>query len=149
MNLDLDTSHDSDASKNISIIMFFTRRFNECETNATRRYTILKYIFNVLGFHQRWNTKLHRRHPSLWIFLRQLKDEQRLVEVNTRAESQGTTEEEVEAPGGENPASQTRLQHRGSYASTVLGCHAAFIAQFFVSEEGRKRGRGKEKRKGG
>ena len=35
----------------------------------------------VSGFHNRWNSSLDRRHPSLWVFIRRLKDEQRLVET--------------------------------------------------------------------
>ena len=41
------------------------------------------------GFHGRWNSALQRRHPSLWVFLRRLKDEQRMGELTTAAADLG------------------------------------------------------------
>ncbi|KAK5854116.1 hypothetical protein PBY51_015213 [Eleginops maclovinus] len=35
----------------------------------------------VEAFHHRWNTGVERRHPSLWVFIRRLKDEQRRLET--------------------------------------------------------------------
>ena len=34
----------------------------------------------VSAFHNRWNRTVARQHPSLWVFLTKLKDEQRRVE---------------------------------------------------------------------
>ncbi|KAK7884709.1 hypothetical protein WMY93_027832 [Mugilogobius chulae] len=34
----------------------------------------------VEAFHRRWNALMQRRHPSLWVFIRRLKDEQRRTE---------------------------------------------------------------------
>ncbi|XP_002739538.2 uncharacterized protein LOC100377344 [Saccoglossus kowalevskii] len=36
---------------------------------------------HVEGFHTRWNNNVGRVHPSLWFFIRKMKDEQRLVEM--------------------------------------------------------------------
>ena len=42
---------------------------------------ILKESVVSSGFHHRWNVRVARRHPSIWVFIRMLKDEQRLVET--------------------------------------------------------------------
>ena len=41
------------------------------------------------GFHQRWNTSVGRQHPSLWLFLRKLKDQERLVKISVVAARRG------------------------------------------------------------
>ena len=50
---------------------------------------IVAFVSIFLAFHRRWNQKLERRRPSLWVFIRMLKDEQRLVGVTTRAAERG------------------------------------------------------------
>ena len=42
--------------------------------------TLLIHTIIISGFHHRWNTNVDRRHPSLWVFLRKMKDEQRHVD---------------------------------------------------------------------
>ena len=34
---------------------------------------------HVEGFHHKWNKAIGRNHPSVWLFIRKLKDEQRLT----------------------------------------------------------------------
>jgi len=41
------------------------------------------------GFHNRWNRQVQVRHPNLWIFLRQLKDEERQSRRTLRAADRG------------------------------------------------------------
>lgn len=41
------------------------------------------------AFNNRWNISFDRRHPSLWIFVRKLKDEQRLTEIAAAAARTG------------------------------------------------------------
>ncbi|XP_041355006.1 uncharacterized protein LOC121372634 [Gigantopelta aegis] len=43
----------------------------------------------VEGFHYKWNSAVGRRHPSLWMFIRKLKDEQQLLEVSAAAARRG------------------------------------------------------------
>ncbi|CAH1242294.1 Hypp6547 [Branchiostoma lanceolatum] len=42
---------------------------------------LVPFVLIDVGFHQRWNNIIGRRHPVLWHFMRKMKDEQRLVEV--------------------------------------------------------------------
>lgn len=46
-----------------------------------------KYL--LLGFHQKWNSSIERTHPSLWIFVRKLKDEQRETEISAASALRG------------------------------------------------------------
>ena len=39
------------------------------------------YLYLIVGFHQKWNSSVDRRHPSLWIFIRKMKGEQSNIEV--------------------------------------------------------------------
>jgi hypothetical protein len=41
------------------------------------------------GFYHRWNSVFERRHPSLWLFIRRLKDEQKLSEIAIAAARDG------------------------------------------------------------
>ncbi|XP_061185158.1 uncharacterized protein LOC133193208 [Saccostrea echinata] len=47
---------------------------------------------NWAGFHYRWNTSVQRKHPSLFLFIRKMKDEERLERRNLRARVQGAAE---------------------------------------------------------
>ena len=40
------------------------------------------YLYLIVGLHQKWNSSVDRRHPSLWIFIRKMKDEQSNIEVS-------------------------------------------------------------------
>ncbi|XP_071840820.1 uncharacterized protein [Apostichopus japonicus] len=44
---------------------------------------------HVEGFHQRWNNIIGRAHPSLWLFLRKMKDEQHLLEITVASAGRG------------------------------------------------------------
>ena len=41
-------------------------------------------LIKVTGFFFRWNNIVAVRHPSLWVFLRKLKDEQAIHEIKVR-----------------------------------------------------------------
>ena len=43
----------------------------------------------VSGFHMRWNAAVGRHHPSLWHFLRKLKDQQKKTELQIAAVIRG------------------------------------------------------------
>jgi hypothetical protein len=43
----------------------------------------------IVGFHQKWNSSVDRRLPSLWIFIRKMKDEQSNIEVSVEAAHNG------------------------------------------------------------
>jgi hypothetical protein len=43
----------------------------------------------IVGFHQKWNSSVDRRNPSLWIFIRNMKDEQSNIEVSAAAAQNG------------------------------------------------------------
>jgi hypothetical protein len=47
------------------------------------------YLYLIVGFHQKWNSSVHSRHPSLWIFIRKMKDEQSNIEVSAAAAQNG------------------------------------------------------------
>jgi hypothetical protein len=47
------------------------------------------YLYLIVGFHQKWNSSVDRRHPSLWIFIRKMKDEQTNIEVSAAAAQNG------------------------------------------------------------
>jgi hypothetical protein len=47
------------------------------------------YLYLIVGFHQKWNSSVDRRHPSLWIFIRKMKDEQSNIEVSAAAAQNG------------------------------------------------------------
>lgn len=47
------------------------------------------YSIALLGFHNRWNRAIGVRHPNLWIFIRQLKDEQRRCQRIVRDANRG------------------------------------------------------------
>ena len=66
----------------------------------------------MLGFHKRWNKKLYRRHSSLWSFITQLKDEQRLTVVTTRAAERGDAQPEVKSKWRVLEKSICRLKRR-------------------------------------
>ncbi|KAI8495100.1 hypothetical protein Bbelb_270860 [Branchiostoma belcheri] len=44
---------------------------------------------HVEGFHQRWNSTIGRAHPSLWLFLRKMKDEEKLTKVKIAGADRG------------------------------------------------------------
>lgn len=49
---------------------------------------MLLYNLNCSGFHGHWNARVAVKHPSLWTFIRHLKDSQTVTEVaidNARA----------------------------------------------------------------
>jgi hypothetical protein len=46
-------------------------------------------IYYVIGFYNRWNNSFNRRHPSIWLFLRKLKDEQTVTEIAVAAARNG------------------------------------------------------------
>ena len=43
------------------------------------------YLYLIEGFHQKWNSSVDRKHPSLWIFIKKMKDEQSNIEVSAAA----------------------------------------------------------------
>jgi hypothetical protein len=47
------------------------------------------YLYLIVGFHRKWNSSVDRRHPSLWIFIRKMKDEQSNIEVSAAAAQNG------------------------------------------------------------
>jgi hypothetical protein len=47
------------------------------------------FVLIYLGFYHRWNSSFERRHPSLWLFIRKLKDEQKLAEISIQAVHNG------------------------------------------------------------
>ena len=47
------------------------------------------YLYLIVGFHQKWNSSVYRRHPSLWIFIRKMKDEQSNIEGSAAAAHNG------------------------------------------------------------
>ena len=47
------------------------------------------YLYLIVGFHQKWNSSVHSRHPSLWIFIRKMKDEQSNIEGSAAAAQNG------------------------------------------------------------
>jgi hypothetical protein len=47
------------------------------------------YLYLIVGFHQKWNSLVDRRHPSLWIFIRKIKDEQSNIEVSAAVAQNG------------------------------------------------------------
>ena len=61
---------------------------NEQETppmwNVHLRPMEFRTINHVESFHRRWNKAIDEQHPSLWIFLRVLKNEKRLHEIVVR-----------------------------------------------------------------
>ena len=44
---------------------------------------------HVEGFHHKWNKAIGRNHPSVWLFIRKLKDEQRLTDLSAIAAEHG------------------------------------------------------------
>ena len=52
-------------------------------------FTLL-YKSMISGFHHRWNSRVDRRHPSIWVFIRCLKDEQRVVETTCAIAERGS-----------------------------------------------------------
>ena len=62
---------------------------------------MLKLFVNVMhdlpGFHNRWNRSVGVQHPSIWIFIRKLKDEEHFCNVKIHA-----------AERGDNPPSRKR-----------------------------------------
>ena len=47
----------------------------------------------ISGFHNKWNRAVELCHPSIWIFIRHLKDEQRSTTQSVRAADAGETPE--------------------------------------------------------
>lgn len=44
---------------------------------------------NLAGYYSRWNAALSRSHPSLWLFIRQMKDNQELDSIRIRSVERG------------------------------------------------------------
>ena len=53
------------------------------------KLVIKQNYYNVLGFHHKWNSTLGRYHPSIWYFIRALKDEQKITEISIQAARRG------------------------------------------------------------
>ena len=47
------------------------------------------YLYLIVGLHQKWNSSVDRRFPSLWIFIRKMKDEQSNIKVSAEAAHNG------------------------------------------------------------
>ena len=83
---------------------------------AQKSCTILYHILST-GFHNKWNTALNRRHPSIWIFIRALKDEQKSTEIVLQAILRGDPvpppqEAQMENAGAQDRSTERGIQHR-------------------------------------
>jgi hypothetical protein len=54
-----------------------------CENKNVRKIGFLS------AFHNRWNSNVGVRHPNIWIFLRQMKDEEKRCRITLRAAERG------------------------------------------------------------
>ncbi len=52
-------------------------------------YIFVYFCFSFIGFHRRWNDSFDRQHPSIWIFIRKLKDEEKLTRIAVQAVRHG------------------------------------------------------------
>lgn len=46
-------------------------------------------LYLIVGFHQKRNSSVNRRHPSLWIFIRKMKDEQSNIDLSAAGAQNG------------------------------------------------------------
>lgn len=53
------------------------------------RFGLTNIVLLLSGFHHKWNSSVERTHPSLWVFIRKLKDEQRETEISAAAALRG------------------------------------------------------------
>ena len=49
----------------------------------------------VLGFHSKWNKFVDSKHPSIWIFIRKLKDVERSERTKIRAAQEGQVHQKM------------------------------------------------------
>ncbi|KAL5020075.1 hypothetical protein ScPMuIL_002967 [Solemya velum] len=64
-------------------------QFHIPEWNLYERNVETRTNNHVEGFHHKWNSSVERTHPSLWVFIRKLKDEQRETEISAAAALRG------------------------------------------------------------
>ena len=78
----------------------FCGKIKMCSSYSNSSYQLMIIIDNLVyagqipflfisGFHYRWNRAVGRRHPSLWHFIRKMKDEQRLLSLSAAAAQRG------------------------------------------------------------
>jgi hypothetical protein len=73
------------------------------------------YLYLIVGLHQKWNSSVDRRLPSLWIFIRKMKDEQSNIEVSAEAAHNGNLA----------PLKERKYRQMGKKRSNHFGGNAA------------------------
>lgn len=52
-------------------------------------YTTYRSYLSILAFNSSWNRFVERKHPSIWVFLSKLKDQEKLTRLQITAAERG------------------------------------------------------------